>query len=412
MQAPIGDYALLSDCQGSALVRRCGSIDWACLRRFDAPSTFARLLDDDAGHWSITPSAAAETVRAYLDGTMVLRSEHSTNTGRVAVTDALVFEPDQHGHQIGQRAPHALARLVEGVDGDVELDMELAPRPEYGLTVPLWQSVNGGAVSRGGSTAYVLSAPVPITADGGTLRSRFRVRAGQRVGFALHVADPWQPAPTPWTTDQVVSWLDGTIRGWQAWSKLHQTYAGPYADLVHHSGRVLQALTYAPTGAIIAAPTTSLPETIGGPRNWDYRYAWVRDASLTLSALWVAACPDEVGGFFEFFLTAAGGHPEHSQPLQILYGVRGERRIDEVAPPRRAARRPVAGGTSSTRSSCAGSRWTGRSGSATRCTHPTGSRGGAANATRSGRPSSLTVGATALEPSSRRSAATTWTRRR
>ncbi|MFN0090014.1 MAG: glycoside hydrolase family 15 protein [Acidimicrobiales bacterium] len=155
------------------------------------------------------------------------------------------------------------------------------------------------------------------------------MRNGERLGFALRVVDPGQTAPAPWSTDQVRAWLYGTIRGWQSWSALHQGYQGPYADLVHHSGRVLKALTYAPTGAIVAAPTTSLPEELGGERNWDYRYTWVRDASFTLSALWIAACPDEVADFFEFFAHAAGGTAEGGEPIQILYGVRGERRVEE-----------------------------------------------------------------------------------
>ncbi|HEX6425691.1 MAG TPA: glycoside hydrolase family 15 protein, partial [Acidimicrobiales bacterium] len=157
----------------------------------------------------------------------------------------------------------------------------------------------------------------------------FTVRAGERVGLALRAVDPWDPPAPPWSTDQVRAWLHGTVRGWQSWSTLHQGYEGPWADMVHHSGRVLQALTYAPTGAVVAAPTASLPELIGGGRNWDYRYAWVRDASLTLGALWVAACPDEVADFFGFFVTAAGATPDGGDALQILYGVTGDRRIEE-----------------------------------------------------------------------------------
>lgn len=260
---------------------------------------------------------------------MVLRTEFRTGTGVVAVTDALVFMPLHRGHGIGQQAPHAVVGLVEGVDGRVEMESEVAPRPGYGLTVPRWQAAPGGAVSRAGLHAYVLSCPAELDIRGPTAAARFTVERGARVGLALRVTDPWVAPPAPWSTDQVRAWLYGTVRGWQSWSQLHQGYEGPWADLVHHSGRVLQALTYAPTGAVIAAPTTSLPERIGGGRNWDYRYAWVRDASLTLSALWVAACPDEVAGFFGFFVTAAGAAPDGGDALQILYGVRGERRIEE-----------------------------------------------------------------------------------
>ena len=326
---PIGDYALLSDSQGAALVSRSGSIDWACLPRFDSPSTFARLLGEGAGHWRLAPSGEARVQRGYVTDTMVLRTEFRTGSGTVAVTDALPFMPAERGHGIGQRAPHAVLRMVEGIDGEVEVDSEVAPRPEYGLITPRWEVLPGGAVCRGGAGAYVLSCPAPIDLEGGTARARFTVRAGERVGLALRCADAWGAAPSPWSSEQVRAWLYGTVQGWRSWSVLHQAYQGPYAELVHHSGRVLQALTYAPTGAVVAAPTTSLPEEVGGGRNWDYRYAWVRDASLTLAALWVAACPDEVVSFFDFFVTAAGGVADGGEPVQILYGVGGERRIDE-----------------------------------------------------------------------------------
>lgn len=325
----IAEYALLSDSQGSALVSRSGSIDWACLPRFDSPATFARLLDDGAGHWSVAPTDVFETSRRYVDATMVLRTEFRTTSGAIAVTDALVFMPLERGHGIGHRAPHAIVRLVEGLEGEVEVACQVAPRPEYGLTCPRWEEVDGGGVCRGGPTAWVLSCPSAIEIEGGTATSTFTVSASDRVGLAMRAADPWSDIPDAWSTDQIRAWLYGTVRGWQSWSELHQSYQGPWADLVHHSGRVLQALTYAPTGAVIAAPTASLPEAIGGNRNWDYRYAWVRDASLTLSALWVAACPDEVAGFFRFFITAAGASGEDGDAVQILYGVRGERRVEE-----------------------------------------------------------------------------------
>ena len=328
-QPPISDYALLSDSQGAALVSRRGSIDWACMPRFDSPSTFARLLDPRGGHWSLAPDEPFEVERSYVSDTMVLRTVFRTPSGAVAVTDALPFLPLERGHGIGHRAPHAIIRLVEGLEGDVALVSEVAPRPEYAMTVPLWRLVPGGAACRGGPTAFVLSCPAPVEVEGATVRSTVTVRPGEHAGLVLHATDPWAAQPETWPTDRVRAWIHGTVRGWQSWSALHQSYEGPYADLVHHSGRVLQALTYAPTGAIAAAATTSLPEQIGGTRNWDYRYAWVRDASLTLSALWVAACPDEVEGFFRFFVTAGGGATDGRDPLQILYGVGGERRVDE-----------------------------------------------------------------------------------
>lgn len=339
MTSAIGDYAFLSDSQGAALVDRSGSVDWACFRRFDAPSTFARLLDDDGGHWSLAPAvetsdsrqrdpAATVVQRSYVEDTLVVRTVFRTSAGSVSVTDALVFRPEQRGHGIGDDAPHCLVRLVHGLHGEVEMALEVAPRPEYGAVTPIWQRCAGGAHARGGSEGYVLSSPVEIDLDGGTASARFAVAAGQRLGFALQAVDPFVEWPGTWPTNRIRAWLHGTIRGWQSWSASHQAYDGPYAELVHHSGRVLHGLTYHPTGSIVAAATTSLPEQPGGAMNWDYRYAWVRDASLTLNALWVAGCPDEVERFFDFFVNAAGGQVG-SAPLQILYGIAGERQLPE-----------------------------------------------------------------------------------
>ncbi len=325
----IGDYALLSDCHGAALVSRNGSIDWASLPRFDSPSTFAAILDDRAGHWNLSPTEPFETSRTYVDGTMVLRTRFETPSGVVTVTDALAFMPLERGHDIGEQAPHAIVRLVEGVHGEVEMESHVAPRPEYGLTVPRWDVVDGGAFCRGGPTAYVVSSPVPLDTGPDGATARFTVRAGDRLGLALRASDPWSASLSPWSTEQIQAWLYGTVRGWQSWSEMHQSYDGPWPDMVHHSGRVLQALTFVPSGAIVAAPTTSLPEHVGGERNWDYRFSWIRDATLTLGALWVAACPDEVGKFFQFFMTAAGTTPESGDQLQIVYSVSGERRIEE-----------------------------------------------------------------------------------
>jgi GH15 family glucan-1,4-alpha-glucosidase len=327
--SPIGDYALLSDCQGSALVGRDGSIDWACLPRFDSPAVFARLLDRHAGHWRIAPVEPAEVERAYLADTMVLRTEFHTSAGTVAVTDAMVFGPDERGHHIGRGSPHVIVRRVEGIDGAVDVNIELAPRAGYGLTEPVLVGESGGIRTRGGPYAYVISTEVPLQVQDSDAEGTVRVAAGDMLHFALQVTSPWVQPAALFTGLEMAVMLDATIDGWRSWSGLHQNYDGPYAEMVRHSGRVLQALTYAPTGAIVAAPTTSLPETVGGSRNWDYRFCWVRDASLTLEALWVAACPDEAGDFFDFLATAAGGRLPEGKDLQILYGVGGERIVPE-----------------------------------------------------------------------------------
>ena len=329
VEPPIGDYGLLSDCQGAALVSRAGSIDWACLPRFDSPALFGRLLDPAAGHWRIAPSDGGQGTRSYLAGTMVLRTEFRASAGTLAVTDALSLGPGERGHRIGHSSPHVLVRRVEATEGGVEVELHLAPRAGYGLTEPVLVAEGGGLRSRGGPYAYAISSELPLEVRGAEAHTRFRLGAGEVLHFALAVVSPWEDPPALLGGREMGALLEATIAGWRSWSGLHQTYTGPYAEAVRHSGRVLQALTYAPTGAIVAAPTTSLPEALGGTRNWDYRYCWVRDASLTIEALWVAACPDEANDFFSFLATAAGGRLPEGKDLQVLYGVGGERIVPE-----------------------------------------------------------------------------------
>ena len=187
----------------------------------------------------------------------------------------------------------------------------------------------GGIDGRGGADITMLSAPVDLEVSGGTAAGRFSVTAGEQVSFALHYGQPGGRLPRIWDQDELARRLADTLAAWRSWSDLHQSYEGPWHELVHHSGRVLQALTYYPTGAIIAAPTTSLPETPGGSRNWDYRYSWVRDASFTMDALWVAACPDEAEKFFGYLSTAAATSLHRGTDLQIMFGVGGERDLSE-----------------------------------------------------------------------------------
>jgi hypothetical protein len=232
-------------------------------------------------------------------------------------------------HRIGRDSPHAVIRVLEGLEGEVEMELEFQPRPEYGLTTPMLLPHPGGMRTRGGPRAYVLASEIPLEAGDGIARARFAVQSGRKVAFAMRACSPWEDLEAAWTPDEILRRLEKTIDAWRSWSGMHEGYRGPYQQMVRHSGRVLQALTYSPTGGVIAAPTTSLPETIGGTRNWDYRFCWVRDASLTLEALWVAACPDEAREFFDFFVTAAGGHVDGGRALQVLYGVGGERHLPE-----------------------------------------------------------------------------------
>ena len=326
---PIADYGLLADGHSGALVSGNGSIDWLCLPRFDSAAVFGRLLDPRAGHWSISPHEPFDMQRRYAPESLVLETQFTTSTGAMMLTDALVFDDDERGHDIGLDAPHILARRIEVTDGEVALDAEFAPRPEYGVVLPRLQVVDGGVVARGGAATFLLAGPPPTAIDGATALWRLGLTAGQTLSFALQYVSTGQPMPDAWTDKQIRQRLVDTEKGWRSWSELHQRYEGPWRDEVHHSGRVLQALTYQPTGAIVAAATTSLPEEVGGTRNWDYRYTWVRDASLTMQALWVAACPDEAGRFLSFLINAAGTSPERAGGLQIMYGIGGEHDLAE-----------------------------------------------------------------------------------
>ena len=326
---PIADHALLSDCRSAALVSRDGSVEWLCWPRFDSPSVFARLLDDDAGHWSIRPAGEFRAARRYLAKTMVLETTFTAVAGSVTVIDALALGANDRGHGLGRGAPSLLLRHVLGISGRVELDVEYVPRTEYGLTWPLLMPVDGGIAGRGGADVTILSAPAGLEIGTGAATGRFSVAAGERIAFGLHYGQPGGPVPRVWSQDELVERLADTVAGWRSWSDIHQAYDGPWQELVHTSGRVLQALTFYPTGAIVAAPTTSLPETPGGGRNWDYRYSWVRDASLTMDALWVAACPDEAAKFFAYLSTAAATSLGRGADLQIMFGVGGERDLSE-----------------------------------------------------------------------------------
>jgi alpha,alpha-trehalase len=325
---PIADYGLLADCNSAALVDRDGEIGWLCLPRYDSSAVFARLLDPDAGHWSIVPTKAYRSERRYVGGTLVLETTFTTESGTVKLTDAMAFAEGQRHHELGMDAPHLLLRSVEGVAGEVELALELAPRPEYGLVKPLFRQTDGGGRTFGGPGQVVISAGVDTAIEDSTMRATFTVAAGQQVGFALQWASPEHTAPQPFPTEQVAARIEDTITGWRSWEDEHDIYQGPHRELVRLSARVLKGLTYRPTGAIVAAPTSSLPETVGGERNWDYRYAWIRDASLTLEALYIGACSDEAVDFVSFMTSSAGGRASE-RSLQIMYGIGGEHDLTE-----------------------------------------------------------------------------------
>jgi GH15 family glucan-1,4-alpha-glucosidase len=326
---PIAEYALLSDCRSAALVDRAGSLDWLCFPRFDGPSVFARLLDEQAGHWSIKTVGTTEVIRRYLEGTMVLETTFNTPTGSAVLVDAMAIGRNEIGHELGVNSPGIVLRTVSCPSGMVEIELEYAPRFEYGLIHPLLRPIQGGILARGGADVLVLSTSIELAIKGSIARARFTLKAGEQVSFALQHTASWETTPDVSSQEAITDYLQATALGWRTWSDLHQRYEGPWRDLVHHSGRVLQALMFRPTGAIVAAPTTSLPESIGGERNWDYRYTWIRDASFTLNALWVAACPDEARWFFTWMAGAVATQIRRGAELQIMFGVGGERDLSE-----------------------------------------------------------------------------------
>lgn len=325
----IADHALLSDRHSAALVDRSGSVEWLSFPRFDSPSLFGRLLGQDAGHWRIGPTGEWTSSRRYLDMTLVLETTFTTPEGVVVLTDLLAMGPDNGGHRLGRDVPHMLVRRLECTQGEVEVEVDYRPRPEYGLIKPLLMAVPGGVTARGGAEWPVLTTPVTLDLHDGRGTGRVRVRAGDVLHFALHRSTLEEPPAHVWSADELAGVVAATTRDWASWSDLHQMYDGPWADLVHHSGRVLQGLSFQPSGAVVAAATTSLPEEVGGERNWDYRYAWVRDASFTMEALWVAACPDEADDYFAFMTTAAASGVGSGESLQIMFGIGGEHDLSE-----------------------------------------------------------------------------------
>jgi len=316
----IEDYALIGDEQTAALVGMDGSVDWLCLPRFDSAACFARLLgDEENGHWRIAPEGADRcTRRAYRPGTLVLDTEWETAEGTVRVTDLM---PQRH------RAPDVV-RVVEGLSGKVTVRSTLRLRFDYGGVVPWVRRSDGHRVAVAGpDSVWLRSEPEVRTwgEDFSTL-SEFTVEAGEKVAFVL----TWHPShePRPPLVDPYKS-LRTSVADWEHWAARCR-YEGPYRDAVVRSLITLKALTYRPTGGIVAAATTSLPEEMGGVRNWDYRYCWLRDSSLTLGALVAAGYHKEAEAWRDWLLRAVAGDPAD---LQIMYGVAGERRLPEFELP-------------------------------------------------------------------------------
>lgn len=325
MRRSAGDYALLSDSQSAAMVDRGGSVEWWSVPRFDSPSVFSRLLDPNAGHCTICPDVPFTATRRYLPDTLVLETTFDTDAGRVRLLDALALQPGARSHDIGMESPHALLRVVEGVDGHVPMRLVLAPRFEYGLTVPHFRRTDRGLVALAGADELHLRSDVPVEIGQGEAHASFEVDAGDRQGFVLQHRPSFGPMPEP--LPEAGALLDDTVAGWTSWAADHDSYRGNDRELVRRSSMILQGLTYQPSGGVIAAATTSLPEVIGGSANWDYRFVWLRDLSLTMRALWVSACPSEISRHLELIWRALGDEDEAA--VQIMVGINGERDLSE-----------------------------------------------------------------------------------
>lgn len=306
---------MIGDLQSAALVSTGGSVDWLCLPKFDSPACFAALVDTpDAGHWLLAPAAGGTcTGRQYIENTMILQTDWTTSEGKIRVTD---FMPPR-GH-----APDVV-RIVEGISGTVPVHSSLRLRFDYGRVVPWVRHHADQMIAVAGPDRVRLRTPAPTTGHEWATVSDFTVKTGDRVPFVL----TWHPSfePSPKIVDPEIA-LTETETFWTEWVKSGTKITGPYRDAVVRSLLTLKTLTYAPTGGIVAAVTTSLPEQIGGPRNWDYRFCWLRDSTSTLQALLAGGYHNEAKAWREWLLRAVAGDPAR---LQIMYALDGTRRLPE-----------------------------------------------------------------------------------
>jgi GH15 family glucan-1,4-alpha-glucosidase len=323
---PIGDYAVIGDCHSAALISREGSIEWCCLPRFDSGSAFGRLLDaEHGGYCAVGPTGNDEWQfeRRYLEDTLVLETTLTGPTGEARLLDCFTLE----GNPL-ETERRQILRVVEGLRGSVEFAARVAPRFDYGQVRP-WIRRHGHRLHSaiGGNDALLIWCEQRLEEDPQhELGGRFSVGPGDRVRLVLSYSPPEQidagPPPEP-DADTLDALLDGTVRWWREWAATVKLGSRD-EPAARRSGIVLKALTYAPTGAVVAAPTTSLPEVVGGPRNWDYRYAWVRDSSFSSRAFAELGCVHEADAFRSFIMRSAAGH---AGDLQVMYGVGGERRL-------------------------------------------------------------------------------------
>ncbi len=309
---------MIGDCHTAALVSKQGSIDWLCLPHFDSGACFAALLGtNENGHWLITPEEPVRSVRRrYREGTLILETEFETDNGSVTLVDCMM--PRNSAPELG--------RVVVGTKGQVKMKMELVIRFDYGSVVPWVQRTKNGISAIAGPDLIALRTTVPLHGENLKTKARFAVAKGEKVSFGLTWFPSYKKEPDPRNVEEAIQ---QTEKWWLDWSG-RCSYRGPWRDAVLRSLIILKALTFVPTGGIVAAPTTSLPERLGGIRNWDYRFCWVRDATLTLQSLLDAGYHDEAREWREWLLRAVAGSPSE---LNILYGLHGERRLTEMELP-------------------------------------------------------------------------------
>jgi GH15 family glucan-1,4-alpha-glucosidase len=333
---PIAEYAFLSDCETTALVAPSGNIEWMCLPRMDGPSIFGAVLDRDAGSFRLGPAdQSVPAGRRYLPGTMILETTWGTRTGWVIVRDVLLVGPWHHEDERSsthRRSPtdydadHVLLRTLRCVNGSVEINMECSPVFDYGLIHPSWEYTSTGyhkaRATAGGVDTYLdLTTDLRLGFEG----HRARARTTMHDGDTAFVALSWTTHGAPQTYDEAYAHVVRTADYWHEWLSHGEFPDHPWRGHLQRSALTLKGLSYAPTGAIIAAATTSLPETPGGERNWDYRYSWIRDATFALWGLYTLGFDWEANDFFYFIADVAGDHAD----LQIMYGIGGERELTE-----------------------------------------------------------------------------------
>jgi alpha,alpha-trehalase len=328
---PIADYALLSDCHSCALVSTDGSIDWCTFHRFEARPVFGRILDwAKAGFFRVAPlDDDYEPTRRYLPGTNVLETTFRTPTGTLVLTDFFAFRMPEPGEDAHSAHPdHQLIRIARCTDGELAVKVKLVPRFDYGLTTPRLESLADDLViAYGGADALVVQSELPFgDAERSATEGNRTLGAGEDAFVVLTYQLPHELESRRLSRDEVLAKLEQTTRTWSVWAD-RCTYEGPYREQVVRSALVLKALTNGPTGSIVAAATTSLPEEIGGERNWDYRFSWLRDSALTLNALFALGYTDEANAYMDWLRRTTAGRADE---LQILYGVGGERLVPEV----------------------------------------------------------------------------------